>query len=152
MGSIVFFARFWNFYGSLGGREGSHWLRSTLRIQKAWCSARRVQHGSSFDWFWWFPEKMSWRPGNQKSWFSRFSVDIKKLLGEKLCRFVVVSPRRGPSFAFSCPFNIFHFRSCLKAPPIFLLRSSQKVYANYFVNGGCTHFVGRLFPTELSVY
>ena len=59
------FGRFWIFYGSFGGREGSHWIGSTLEIQMAWFSARFVEYGSSFDWFsWilWFSEKLGRLP------------------------------------------------------------------------------------------
>ena len=43
--------------------------------------------------------------------------------GEKLCRFVVVSPREVRSLLFSCPFKMSVFRPVLKAPPIFLVQS-----------------------------
>ena len=59
------FSRFWILYGSLGGREGSHWIGSTFEIQNAWFSARFVEYGSSFDWFsWilWFSEKLGRLP------------------------------------------------------------------------------------------
>ena len=59
------FGRFWIFYGSFGGREGSHWIGSSLEIQMAWFSARFVEYGSSFDWFsWilWFSEKLGLLP------------------------------------------------------------------------------------------
>ena len=50
--------------------------------------------------------------------FSSFSVGTKKICDEKLCRFVVVSPREVPYSTFSCPFKIFDFWSFLKAPSI----------------------------------
>ena len=50
--------------------------------------------------------------------FLSFPVGTKKNHDEKLCRFVVVSPREVPSLPVSCPFKIFTFLSCLKAPMI----------------------------------
>ena len=41
------------------------------------------------------------RPGRPKVGFSLFSVEIKKMRDEKLCRFVVVSPLEVPYLTFS---------------------------------------------------
>ena len=41
--------------------------------------------------------------------FSSFSVGIKKMRDEQLCRFVVVSPRGVPCLTFSWPFEMFDF-------------------------------------------
>ena len=60
------------------------------------------------------------RPGAPKTGFSSFMTGTKKMRDEKLCRFVAESPREVPSFAFSCSFKIFIFRSFLKAPPFCL--------------------------------
>ena len=57
------------------------------------------------------------RPGASNLAFSRFPVGTKKMRDEKLCRFVVVSPREVPYSTFSCPFKISNFRSFLKAHP-----------------------------------
>ena len=66
------------------------------------------------------------RPGRQKIGFSRLSVETKKMRGEKLCRFVVVSARELPYMAFSCQFKIFSFRHVFKHPTLFLSQSSRK--------------------------
>ena len=66
---------------------------------------------------------LCFRPGAPKYRFSSFSVGTKKMHGEKLCRFVVVSPREVPSLPVSCPFNILTFRSFLKVPLLFLSHS-----------------------------
>ena len=50
------------------------------------------------------------RPGAPKHRFSTFSVGTKKMHGEKLCRFVVVSPREVPALTFSRPCKISNFR------------------------------------------
>ena len=55
-------------------------------------------------------------PDASKFAYFRFSVGIKKMRGEKLCRFVVVSPREVPYSTFSCPFKILDVRSFLKTP------------------------------------
>ena len=65
------------------------------------------------------------RAGTSKFAFSRFSVETKKNRDEKLCRFVVVSPREVPSSAVSCPLKIFKFRSFLKVPPVCLSQFRQ---------------------------
>ena len=65
------------------------------------------------------------RPGAPKHRFSSFSVGTKKMHGEKLCRFVVVSPREVPYSTFSCLFKIFKFRSFLKASPLRLFQSRE---------------------------
>ena len=57
------------------------------------------------------------RPSRPKFGFLRFSVGIKKMRDEKLCRFVVVSPREVPYLTLSCHFKISVFRSFLIAPP-----------------------------------
>ena len=49
-------------------------------------------------------------PGAPKTGFSSFLTRTKKMCDEKLCRFVVVSPREVPSLTTSCPFKIFNFR------------------------------------------
>ena len=66
------------------------------------------------------------RAGASKSTFSSVLVGTEKLPGEKLCRFVVVSPRELPSLTFSCPFKILIFRSFLKVPPLCLSLPSRK--------------------------
>ena len=45
-------------------------------------------------------------PGAHKFTGFVFSVGTKKMRDEKLCRYMVVSPREVPSSAFSCHFNI----------------------------------------------
>ena len=60
------------------------------------------------------------RPGAPKTGFSSFLTGTKKMRDEKLCRFVVVSPREVPSLTFSWPFQILNFRPFLKAPPVCL--------------------------------
>ena len=60
------FRRFWIFYGSFGGPQLSHWIRSTFGIQNPWFSARFVEYGSSSDRFLWFStfsEMLAWLPG-----------------------------------------------------------------------------------------
>ena len=59
-------------------------------------------------------------PGASEFAFPRFLVGTKKMRDEKLRRFVVISPREVPSFAFSWPFKIFNFLSFLKVPPFCL--------------------------------
>ena len=56
-----------------------------------------------------FPARylLCFRPGAPKTRFSSFLIGTKKMRGEKLCRFVVVSPREVPSLQYSCPFKIF---------------------------------------------
>ena len=66
------------------------------------------------------------RPGRQKIGFSRLSVETKKMRGEKLCRFVVVSARELPYLTFSCQFKIVSFWSFFKAPALFRFQSSRK--------------------------
>ena len=56
------------------------------------------------------------RPGAPKTILSSFLMGTKKMRGEKLCRFVVVSHREVPSLTISCPFKIFNFPSFLEAP------------------------------------
>ena len=51
------------------------------------------------------------RPGAPRKQFPSVSVGTKKMGDEKLCRFVVVSPREVPYSTFSFPFKIFKFRS-----------------------------------------
>ena len=85
--------------------------------------------------FWIFPKKLRRLSGpvfvvfsawsSHKIVFSRFLVETKKLRDEKLCRFVVVSPREVPYSTFSCPFKIFNFRTFLKAPPLRLSQSRE---------------------------
>ena len=60
------------------------------------------------------------RSGAPKTGFASFLTGTKKMRDEKLCRFVVVSPREVPSLTISCPFKIFIFPSFLKSPPICL--------------------------------
>ena len=55
------FARFWISHNCFEGREGSHWIRSTVGIQNASFPVRKVEYGSSsnrFSWFVTFPEKL----------------------------------------------------------------------------------------------
>ena len=66
------------------------------------------------------------RAGASKSTFSNVLVGTKKLRDEKLCRFVVVSPREVPSLPFSCPFKILIFRPFLNFPVLFLFQFLQK--------------------------
>ena len=66
------------------------------------------------------------RPGRSQERFSRIWVGTKKMHGEKLRRFVVVSPREVPSLPCSCPFKIFEFCSFFKVPPIVMFRFLQK--------------------------
>ena len=66
------------------------------------------------------------RAGASKFAFLRFSVGTKKNRDEKLCRFVVVSPREVPSLAVSCPFKIFNFRSISKVRSLFRSQKLQK--------------------------
>ena len=54
------------------------------------------------------------RAGASRFTFSILSVGTEKMRDEKLCRFVVVSPRGVPSLLVSCPFKILIFRSLLK--------------------------------------
>ena len=49
------------------------------------------------------------RPNRPKVDISSFLVSIKKMRDEKLCRFVVVSPREVPSLPVSCPFKTLNF-------------------------------------------
>ena len=65
------------------------------------------------------------RPGALRKQFPSVLVGTKKMRDEKLCRFVVVSPREVPYSTFSCPFKIFNFRSFLKAPPLRLSQSRE---------------------------
>ena len=72
------------------------------------------------------------RPGCFKFAFSSFWVGTKKMRDEKLCRFMVVSPREVPSLTFSCPFEILilgqfwrHLQISCPGPP-------EKVYTNCF--------------------
>ena len=58
--------------------------------------------------------------------FSRFSVGTKKNRDEKLRRFVVVSLLEVPSFAVSCSFKIFNFRSFLKVRSLFRRQKLEK--------------------------
>ena len=46
------------------------------------------------------------RPNCRRVGFSCFSVETRKMRGEKLRRFVVVSPRGVPSVSFSWPFQL----------------------------------------------
>ena len=63
------------------------------------------------------------RPNRPKVGFSSFLARTKKNRDEKLCRFVVVSPREVPSLPVSCPFEILMFQSFL---PVHSLFRSQK--------------------------
>ena len=58
------------------------------------------------------------RPGCFQIHISGFSVGTKKMRDEKLCRFVVVSPREVPSLPVSRPFKIFDVRSFSRAHPV----------------------------------
>ena len=64
------------------------------------------------------------RSDRLKTEYLSFSAGTKKMRGEKLHRFVVVSPREVPSLRVSCPFKIFNFRSFLKVRS---LSRSQKL-------------------------
>ena len=68
------------------------------------------------------------RPGCFTIQFFQFSVGIKQNRDEKLCRFVVVSPRGVPSLTVSGPFKILMFRSFLLAPSICLSNSGSLVF------------------------
>ena len=130
------FAGFFILYASFWGREGSHWIGSTLKIQMAWFSARFVTYGSSMvqfrpifiivDFFRkvvvasWHGIYRVFEPSPSKFTFSRFSVGTKQMRDEKLRRFVVVSPREVPYSTFWCPFKIFNFWSFLKVPRLSL--------------------------------
>ena len=70
-------------------------------------------------------------PGASKFAFSRFSAGTKTMRDEKLCRFVVVSPREVPSLPFSCPFKIFNFRSFLKPLPFACFNSGSLVFTKF---------------------
>ena len=72
------------------------------QFQKSWCGFL-ARYLSCF------------RPNRPKVGLSSFLVGTKKMRDEKLCRFVVVSPREVPYSTFSWPFKIFNFRSFLKA-------------------------------------
>ena len=61
-------------------------------------------------------QKLAWLSGPL---FIVFSAGIKKMRDEKLCRFVVVSPREVPSLPVSCPFKILMFRSLLNVRSLF---------------------------------
>ena len=50
------------------------------------------------------------RPGAPKHRSSIVSIGTKKMHGEKLCRFVVVSPREVPALTISRPCKISDFR------------------------------------------
>ena len=66
------------------------------------------------------------RPNRPKVGFSIFLARTKKMRDEKLCRFVVVSPREVPSLPVSCPFKILNFRSFLTVRSLFRFQASQK--------------------------
>ena len=66
------------------------------------------------------------RPGAPKTRFSSFLTGIKKMRDEKLCRFVVVSPREVPSLPVSCPFEILNSRSFLKVRSLSRSQTLQK--------------------------
>ena len=70
-------------------------------------------------------------PGASKFAYVRFSVGIKKMRGEKLCRFVVVSPREVPYSIFSCPSKISNVRSFLKALSFACLISGSLVFTKF---------------------
>ena len=64
-------------------------------------------------------------PGASKSAISMFAVGTKKMRDEKLCRFVVVSPREVPYSSFLWPFKIFNCPSFLKDPLLCLAQFRQ---------------------------
>ena len=51
---------------------------------------------------------------------------MKQMRGEKLRRFVVVSPQEVPSSPFGCPFKILIFQQSSKIRPLFLFQPSGK--------------------------
>ena len=69
---------------------------------------------------------LCFRAGASKFAFSRFSVETKKNRDEKLCRFVVVSPREVPSLPVSCPFEILIFRLFLTVHSLFRSQKFRK--------------------------
>ena len=128
------FDRFWILYGSLGvGRVPigfvAPWRFKWLDSQPD--SSNMGPVSIDFHDFWDFPKSCHvfldrylscFRPGRPRSGFLTFSVGIEKLRGEKLRRFVVVSPREVPSLPFSWPFKISKFRQILKVPPFCLFQ------------------------------
>ena len=66
------------------------------------------------------------RPSRPKNLFSTFSVETKKVRHEKLCRFVVVSPREVLFLTCSCQFQILSFSYFFKASALFRSQSSRK--------------------------
>ena len=66
------------------------------------------------------------RPGRSQNRFSRIWVGTKKMRDEKLCRFVVVSPREVRYLTFPCPFEFLDDRSFVIVPALFVLQSPSK--------------------------
>ena len=112
---------FWVLYVSFWGPEGSDWIGSTVEIQNAWFSARKVQYGSSFDRFSYclpFSENLSWLPGSVFVVFSVrcFQIHIFEFFGRdrKVARWTVTQIRGGiPTgsalFDHFMPFEDFSF-------------------------------------------
>ena len=66
------------------------------------------------------------RPGRRKVHSSSFSVETEKMRDEKLCRFVVVSPREVHLSPGLCHFKFSDFQSFLKVLPFVLFQSSPE--------------------------
>ena len=66
------------------------------------------------------------RPGRPNVGFSSFSVEIKKMRDEKLCRFVVVSPREVHFLIRLCRFKFSECLSFLKVMSFVLFQSSPE--------------------------
>ena len=138
MGSIGFLADFEFYMAVLGVPSGPIGLVAALRFKILDSQPEKSNMGPvwtdfhDFEHFQkscrGFPARYlpCFRPGAPKTRFSSFLIGTKKMRGEKLCRFVVVSPREVPSLTFSCPFKISEFRSFLKVPPLFMFRQLEK--------------------------
>ena len=66
------------------------------------------------------------RPGRPTVRFSSFSVETKKMHDEKICRFVVVSPREAHFLTGLCHFKFSEFLSFLKILSFVLFQSSPE--------------------------
>ena len=66
------------------------------------------------------------RPSRPKTLFSTFSVETKKMRDEKLCRFVVVSPREVHFSVGLCHFEFSDFLTFLKLLSFVLFQSSPE--------------------------
>ena len=106
------FGRFWILYGCFGGPQWSHWIGSTFEIQMAWFSARKVDSGSSSDWFSWilrFPEKLSWLPDMV------FVVFSARVLPNSHCRELWSEPKRCATKSYAHSWW-YHLEKCLLWP------------------------------------